>query len=142
MKKASYILFIIGAACSFLIAFAFIVCSIVFFVFAGPNCTQMIVDGIRNGSIRSTIGGTPEEKAAIIQLVFLITAIVFIPGTLIAIASGVFSILGTKKESSVLYVLNIVFGLLCGSFFNLVAAIIGMISYQKPVQEQPNQQQF
>ena len=98
MKKASDICLIIGGVLAILNAIGFLVASIIMFVFASPAFKQMVIEGLQNGSINSSIPGTPEEVATALQVVFLGLGCGFLPFFLFAVLSAVFSFIAPKKE--------------------------------------------
>ncbi len=105
--------------------------SIVFIVFSTPATTQLLVDGLKDGSIHSSIQGTPEQVAAIIQGSFLIAGCCIAPGFIFGIVSGIVSTLGIKKHTPLIYVLNIIFGFVSGVLLNVVAGILGLVAPNK-----------
>ena len=98
MKKASDICLIIGGVLAILNAIGFLVASIIMFVFASPAFKQMVIEGLQNGSIKSSLPGTPEEVATALQVVFLGLGCGFLPFFLFAVLSAVFSFIAPKKE--------------------------------------------
>ncbi len=127
MKKASDICLIIGGVLAILNAIGFLVASIIMFVFASPAFKQMVIEGLQNGSINSSIPGTPEEVATALQVVFLGLGCGFLPFFLFAVLSAVFSFIAPKKGTNVFYVLNIVFGVIGASIVNTVGGVIGLL---------------
>lgn len=127
MKKASDICLIIGGVLAILCAIGFLVSGIIMLVFASPQFKEMIIKGLEEGTIHTTLPGTPEQVAAIVQQAFLIAGACFLPGFILAVLSAVFSFLGPKKASNTIYILNIVFGVLGGSVVNTIGGIIGIL---------------
>ena len=128
MKKAAKILFIISSVLSYIYAVLFLATVVVLIVFGTPACTQILVDGLKNGTIHSSIQGTPEQVAGIIQGIFMITGCCSIPFVIFAFISGIVSTLGAKKDTSTIYILNIVFGVLSGVILNTVAGVLGLLA--------------
>ena len=128
MKKAADILLIISGIISIVWGIGYLVAAIVFFILSSPQFGQLIIDGLNNGTIHSTIPGTPEQQVAAIQLIFLTIAIVMTIALAFAIACSVFSFLGRSKKSTVGYILIIAFSVLSGTIVGLVGSIFGLIS--------------
>lgn len=127
MKKASDICLIIGGVLAILCAIGFLVSGIIMLVFASPQFKEMIIKGLEEGTIHTTLPGTPEQVATIVQQAFLIAGACFLPGVVLAILSAVFSFMGPKRHTNTIYILNIVFGVLGGSVVNTIGGIIGLI---------------
>lgn len=128
MKTATKVLSIIGAVCAFLGAVGFVICSILFLTFAGPYWTPYIVNMLKEGDIYSSLPGTPEEQAAAIQIIFLVTGISFIPGALVSVAGGILALVNANRLNFIIAVLTIVFGVLTGNMFLLVAGVLAIIA--------------
>lgn len=128
MRKASEILLLISGILSIIAAFGYLVSMIVFFVLGSPSFTNIVIQGLEDGTIQTTIQGTPAEVAAFMQLTFMTLAIVFIFLLLFAVGSAIVAFLGKKKGGTALYILNIVFGLLSGTILNIVGGIIGLVA--------------
>ncbi len=128
MKKAADILLIISGIISIVWAVGYLIAAIVFFILSSPQFGQYIIDGLNNGSIHSTIPGTPEQQVAAIQLAFLIVGIVMAIALAFSIACAVFSFIGRNKRSTVSYVLIIMFSVLSGTIVGLVGSIFGLVS--------------
>ena len=127
MKKASDIWLIIGGVLAILCAIGFLVSGIIMLVFASPQFKEMIIRGLEEGTIHTTLPGTPEQVATVVQQAFLIAGACFLPGFIFAVLSAVFSFLGPKKASNTIYILNIVFGVLGGSVVNTIGGVIGLL---------------
>ena len=128
MKKIGNILLIIAGVLTIIGSVGCLIGAIVLGVFSSPQFTQMIIDGLANGTIKSSIPGTPEQVAAQVQLVFLILAIVWAVEVLFAIGCAVVAFLANKKQTSGLYIANIVLGVLNGSIFSVVGGIFGLVA--------------
>lgn len=128
MRKVSNILFLVGGILAICTAFAFLCSAVVFYIFASPMTTDLIIKGLEEGNIHSTLPGTPEEVAAAIQIAFLIVAIMMTVFIVFAIVSVVVSFLARKENASrALFILNIIFGLLGGSEVNVVGGVLALI---------------
>ena len=128
MKKASDILLLISGVISIVWGIGYLIAAIVMFVFTSPQMTQFIINGLNDGTIRSTLPGTPEEVAAAIQLVFLVIGIVMVVALAFSVTCAVFSFTTKNSRSTIGYVLVLVFGLLSGTFVGTVGGILGLVS--------------
>ncbi len=127
MKKASDIILIINGVLSILAALMFLAFGIVGIVFSTPAFTQMFVDGIKNGTIHSTIQGTPEEIARLLQIGMLVMGCIFLPEFLLAVANATLNFVAKNKHSFTLYILVIIFSLLTGTWIGVVGGILGAV---------------
>ena len=101
--------------------------AIALIVFSGPQYTSMIIEGLQNGSIQSTLPGTPEQVTAQIQLMFLVFGIVLAVEVAIISGSAAVAFLAKSKQTSGLYIANIVLGVLSGSVLLIVGGILGLV---------------
>ena len=127
MRKIGNVLLIIAGVFAILGSVGCLIGGIVLFVFSSPQYTAMIIEGLENGTIRSTLPGTPEQVAMQVQLMFLIFAIVLIVEVAIAIGCAVVAFLARSKQSGGLYIANIVLGVLNGSLFSVLGGIFGLV---------------
>ncbi len=128
MKKAGQILLLISGIFTIISAIAVIIGGIVCLVFAGPELRQVIIDGIKDGTITTTIPGTPEEVAAILQSTFLVVGISLLASVIVIVGCAVVAFLGVKFNSKGLYIANIVLGIVGGSIFSLIGGILCLAS--------------
>ena len=128
MKKASDILMLISGVISILWAVGYLISAIVFFVLCSPQATEFIVNGLKDGTIHSTLPGTPEEIAAALQIVFLTIAVIMVVALAFAITCAVFSFTTKNSRSTIGYILVLVFGVLSGTFVGTVGGILGLVS--------------
>ena len=127
MKKASNIILLIGAILSFASIIGLLIGAIILFVLGSPVCTQFIIDGINNGSINSSYGGSVEEVATFVQLTLIITAVVLLIVAVPTVASGILALRARRLEKEGLYIASIVLGVVCGNVIIIVGAILGML---------------
>ena len=129
LRKISEVFLIVGEVFSFVYMATFLIMSIVFFIAGSPLCTDLIVKGIEEGRINSSVGGgTPEEMATYVQLIFVLLAITFVIWAVLTLVNALIAIKARKTPSKSLYVANIVLGLLSCVEFNLVGGILGLIA--------------
>ena len=127
MKKIGNVLLLIAGILAIFAAVASLAGAIALIVFSGPQCTSMIIEGLQNGSIQSTLPGTPEQVTAQIQLMFLVFGIVLAVEVAIISGSAAVAFLAKSKQTSGLYIANIVLGVLSGSVLLIVGGILGLV---------------
>lgn len=127
MKKATEILLIISGVLSIVAAVGYLVSAIVLFAFASPQFTELVIKGLQEGSIHTTLPGTPEEVAKVVQMFFLGIGIAFLITLAFSISNAVFSLVARKNGTTVNYVLTIVFSVLSGTMIGIVGGIIGLV---------------
>ena len=138
MKKASDILLLIGGIVAAVCIFAYLMCGVVFMILSMPFFTPYLAEGIREGIVHTSMGDinmTPEEIAALIQLLFIIYAVVFYVITAFTVVSCIFAFRARKAQSSAMYILNIVFGVIGCTVVNTVGGVLGLIALKKSGQQ-------
>lgn len=128
MKKASNILFLVGTILSSCALFACVIGAILFANFSDRQYTSFIVQGIEDGVIEVDVNGSAESQARYIQSLFSVLAFLCSFEAVILIPNIVLSALGRKKDNKVVYILNMVFGILSGVVVNAVGGIFGIIA--------------
>ena len=128
MKRASNILFKVGIAVQFVLMGTFISLGLFFLLFTSPGMRDIIIQGLEEGWIETTMEGTPEEIAAAVQMVYGALAAVFIPIAILALVSALLCIKAVKRPSRGVYIANIIFGALTDSGLPIVGAILGLIT--------------
>ena len=128
MKKASDILLLLGAVLSFVSLIGLLIAGIILFVFASPAFTQVLIDGVNNGTVHSSAEGTPEEIAAFVQSVLLAVGIIMFVCMVPIVVSAVFALRARKYPDTthliVALVLAIIFG---GNLVIVIGAILGLV---------------
>ena len=127
MRKIGNVLLLIAGILAIFAAVASLAGAIASIVFSGPQYTSMIIEGLQNGSIQSTLPGTPEQVTAQIQLMFLVFGIVLAVEVAIISGSAAVAFLAKSKQTSGLYIANIVLGVLSGSVLLIVGGILGLV---------------
>ena len=128
MKKASSILYLVGAIVSIILIVTFGALAGLYIVFALPEFKNVIIEGIQNGSITSSIKGTPEEVATAIQHMFVIMGTIFSIVSALNIVNAVICFLSRKVSNHTNSVLNIIFGFLSFTEVNAIGGILGLIN--------------
>ncbi len=133
MKKASSVLLLIGAILSFVGILFYIIFGSVMFGLASPANTQMIIDGINNGSITvSGVSGTPEQIAAYLQQVASGLGVFFLITGLFSIVPGILALIARKKQTTGLYVATLVLSILAGfNIITLLGSIFGLADHDR-----------
>lgn len=133
LKKASNILFTISEIYSFVLAGLFIVLSVLFIVVGAGAFNELIRKGLEEGSIHTDWFNAEDIDAALlaIQITFAVTGALFVLIGIFAIVNGIIIHKTRKGQSRGLYILNIVFGVLSSTYINIIAAIFGLITFNK-----------
>ena len=135
MKKASEVLLLIGAILSFVSLLGLLVGAIILFVFASPALTDLIIEGINNGSVHSSQTGTPEEVAAFVQMTLSITAVVLLVCMIPVVVAGIFALRASKKQDMTSYIVALVLALVFGgNIITVIGAILGIVELNQPQQ--------
>lgn len=132
MRKASNVLYIVGAILTLLGLPVFIAMVLVSFGIANPSYTQNIVDGINSGSISTTgLSGTPEEIAAVIQSYFRTFAIIFTVFGVLNIAKFVMAITAKRSNSNPFHITALVLSILTVDPVLVVGSILALVCNKK-----------
>ena len=129
MRTASRILILIGAIFSIIMTTTFVIAGLVFLGIAADKAN--LLEGINNGSIRTSTPGTPEEQAAVLQLTFQIIAYVFLVIAFINICNTVISFVARKVQSNALYITCLILGFISFVEINSFGSIFGLIANKK-----------
>ena len=132
MKKASKIFFLVGGILSFIVAILFLTLGILFFTFSSDTFKDILLEGLRNGTIQTTLSGSEEEIVIAIQIIFRTLGVTFLVLTALPIVNAIFAFIARKRENKALYILNIVFGFMSDVIVNAIGGIFGLISLKKP----------
>ena len=135
MKKASQILLLVGAILSFVWAgyyFFYGVGLIVAGALGSAYGAEKLVEYLQKIGIDLSQYGIDLGTITIAMMVGIIVAGVFVMlWSGVAIASGVFGLLGRKKQTKTLYICNAVFSTLAGVIVNGVGGVMGMFTLPK-----------
>lgn len=129
MRTASRILILIGAIFSIIMATTFVIVGLVFLGISADKAS--LLEGINNGSIRTSTPGTPEEQAAVLQLTFQIIAYVFLVIAFLNICNTVISFVARKVQSNALYITCLILGFISFVEINSFGSIFGLIANKK-----------
>ena len=128
MKRLSKSFLRVGGIIDFVLAGSFFIAVIVFGILASPLFTDVLVKGIEEGNITSSIEATPEQAAFAIQLIFLGLAVGFLFVVAFAIVAAIFSFKAVNNYTRKMLITNIVLGSCIGSGFSTAAGILGVIA--------------
>ena len=131
MKKAGNIVLLISGILSIISAVSCLAGGIIMLAFTSPAAYNLIVEGLKSGTISSTLPGTPEQIALTIQAMFLGYGIACVVESLFMAACAVFAFMARAKESLSLFITNIVLGALSGSLTAIAGGIFGIIGHNK-----------
>lgn len=131
MKKASEILLLIGFILGIISAVGTLVTSIVFFVLGSPAFTDILIEGLKDGSTKTDFPGTPEEQAALIQGIFSTVGACCIFGMLVEVAAVIVAFFARQRQKQGLYIATIVLGALCGGVCLVVGSIFGLVAVNR-----------
>ena len=102
---------------------------VLFIVLASHNATDFIVEGLRNGTINTTMNGTPEEVAQALQAtLFPALAIVMFIIFAFALGGAILCFLQRGKDSEGLSIAVLVLGVLSGDIIVILAGVFGILS--------------
>ena len=129
MKRIARTLIRVGGILAIVYAACFALAMVVFIVLSTPVFTQALVDGLSTAKFQSDFPGTPEDQALAIQIMFGIMAACFAFLAGFGLASAIVSFKCLKEDSKKgLYIANIVFGILSGSYLNTAGGVLGTIA--------------
>ena len=126
MKKASDILLIIGFVFGVLGVISGIVLVITFFSISGNR--DVIIEGLNNGTIHTTLSGTVEEQADAICRMFRGVATGGIAVVVFGAIFCVVSLLAERKGTTALYIAALIFSVLATNIISIVGAVLGLLS--------------
>ena len=126
MRRLSNIFLLIGGIFAILDAVVYVLCAVVFFAAGIPAIAEYIRMGLEYAGAPD-----PEKIVVLIQACSIALGVFMLIMAGICIPSIVFAFKAQKDPSKNLLVLNIVFGYLSGSTYNMVGGILGLIYNKK-----------
>ena len=136
MKKASQILLLVGAIVSFVLAGVYFVYAVLFIVagaVGGDYIPQLLA---KLGIDLTEYGFTGEDVAKAALAIGIVAGVFFILYAAFAVANGAIALIGKKKQTKTLYILNAIFGTLSGTIVNGVGGVMGMFTLPKEQKEE------
>ena len=135
MKKASNYVLLAGIIYSFVVVVTLCVVAFIFLSCNTPDGKQAIIQGLLNGTIQTSFTGTAEQQANQIIVLLSILAITYFVIAFFALINAFIAIMGKSKKTKVLYILNIVFGIISGVCVNAIGAIFGLVALAREPKE-------
>ena len=132
MNKAKNIVLLVGAIIAFVSIFGLLISSIIMFIFGSPLCFDIMVEGVKNGSVHvSGYDGTPEEIAKFAQMLLIIVGAVLLVLILPYIAGGIVGLIARKRESTALNVAVLVLGIISANYVLAAGGVIGLVKQEQ-----------
>lgn len=136
MRKISNILLLIGGIYSIVCAVAFFVTAIVFFVSGTPLLAHYLEPALQEAGVDD-----PERIVLLIQICAITCGVTFVFCAILCIPSAILSFAARKNPSKGLLLANAIIGYLCGTTYNVVGAILGLIYNHKLAKKNAQQPQ-
>lgn len=128
MKKATSILLLVGGIVSICLCVLFLSLMALFFVLGSPGMTDIIRQGLQDGTIKTSFQGDPETILALVQFTFVICGVVFAVLAAFSIPSSILCFLARNRQSTGYYVACIILGVISGATVGAVGGIFGLIT--------------
>ena len=126
MRRLSNIFLLVGGICAILCAVAYFFTAIIFFMAGIPAIADYIRTGLEYAGVPE-----PDKIVTIIQACSIALGVFMLIMMGICIPSIVVAFKAQRKPEKKLLILNIVFGYLSGSTYNMVGGILGLIYNKK-----------
>lgn len=131
LKRFSRIFLLIGGILGYVYGACLALCAVVFYVLATPMVIEPLKEAIADGRINGPEGASPEVAVTAVQIIFLTTAIILTIWVVLCFLSAVFAFKARNQGDKKSYILNMVFGLISGTEFNVAGGILGYIAETK-----------
>ena len=136
MRKVSNILLLIGGIYSIICAVGFFITAIVFFVSGTPLLAHYLEPLLKEANVDD-----PDKVVLLIQICSITCGVMFIYCAVLCIPSAILSFVARKKPTKGLLMANIIVGYLCGTTYNVVGGILGLIYNHKLARKNAKQPQ-
>ena len=131
MQKASRILLLVATIVSTVVGALLLACVPALFVLGvSPTIANMLRDAINSGEIKNDPNVPVDTAILILQIVFIVTAVVLLTIGVCAVINAIISSKTRKNPTRGLYIACIVTGAL-STDFSIVAGILGLITLSK-----------
>ena len=131
MQKASRILLLVATIVSTVVGALLLACVPALFVLGvSPTIANMLRDAINSGEIKNDPNVPVDTAILILQIVFIVTAVVLLTIGVCAVITAIISSKTRKNPTRGLYIACIVTGAL-STDFSIVAGILGLITLSK-----------
>lgn len=131
MKKASKILYLVGAILSILVALSFILLGVAYIVLGSIGASYNPADIVNyiNANYPELAGTITVEMITTFMATAITSGVIYLISSCFSIASAVFAFKARKEElpSKVVAILNIVFGILGCGLANAVAGVFSLV---------------
>ena len=132
MRKASNILYILGAVLTLLALPIFVAMILVSFGIANPGYAQEIINGINSGAINpGELPGTVEEQAAAIQTYFRTAGIIFLVFGILNLGKFVMAITAKRANENPFHITVLVLSILTVGPLLILASIFAIVCNKK-----------
>ncbi len=128
MKIAARTIFLIGGILAIVSATFLLLGSIPFFIYSSPAGTNAIIQGLENGTIRTTFVGTIEQQAAAIQNMLFGFAIAFTVTGVLVIPTAILAFMARNTDNQGLFIANIILSVFNGQIICLIGGILGLVA--------------
>ena len=123
MRRVSNILLLVGGIYSIICAVTFFVMAIVFLTGGSlPIIGRYLEEAFRQAGIDD-----PERIRLLVQIASISCGVTFIFCAILCIPSAIVSFAARKKPTKGLLIANIVIGYLCGTTYNVIGGVLGLI---------------
>ena len=126
MRKISNILLLIGGIYSIVCAVGFFITAIVFFVSGTPLLAHYLEPLLKEAGVDD-----PDRIVLLIQISAIASGATFLYCAILCIPSAILSFAARKNPSKGLLLANAIIGYLCGTTYNVVGGILGLIYNHK-----------
>ena len=130
MRKLSRAFLLVGMILGFVLIGVFALCGITFFVFASPAMKDLFMKFFEESGATTSFDD-PETAFLAFQVIFVIAGVAMLILAALAIPAAVVSAKARKNPESGTLVAAIVFGALCGTYFSIAGAILGLIANKR-----------
>ena len=141
MKKAANIVLLIAMIFAYIGLGTLVLTSIALFIFGSPACKDLIIEGLKNGTVHTSAGGTLEEQAQIAQTALIFAGSLTLFFALLSLPTAIVTGVARKKETMGLYVATLVLSVLTGMILGIVGAVLGLVAINNPEPSKPQSSQ-
>ena len=137
MRRASNILLLVGGIYSIACAVAFFITAIVFLTGGSlPIIGRYLEEVLHQAGVDD-----PERVRLLIQIASISCGCTFIFCAILCIPSAIVSFIARNKPTKGLLIANIVIGYLCGTTYNVVGGVLGLIYNWRLAKKEARQSQ-
>ena len=141
MKKATNIVMLIAMIFAYIGVGLLVISTVLLFIFGSPACKDLIIEGLKNGIVHTSAGGTLEEQAQIAQVALIFAGAMTLFFALLSLPTAIVTTIARKKETMGLYVATLVLSVLTGMVLGIVGGILGLVTVNNPEPSKPQSSQ-